>query len=386
MKYDLCIIGGCGHIGAPLSILFASKGYRVLILDPNKDAWDIIKTGKLPFLENGHEPLLEKALANNNLYYSNNVADIQFTNILIITIGTPIDEFFNPKVNEIIKCIDGLPLTNNHLLILRSTLFPGTTDYVSKYLKNKELNPLIAFCPERILQGEAINELQKLPQIVSGTSQDATNAAISLFKTIAPKIIEMKPSEAEFAKLIANNFRYIQFAAANQFYEIATAAGLNYDTIMNGVKEDYPRMAGLPNPGMSAGPCLLKDTMQLYAFSNGKFQLGHAALQANEGLPAFLVSQLEKEFDLSEQTIGLLGMAFKKDSDDNRTSLSYKLKKILQIKAKNVLTTDPLVNDKNLLPLNEVIEKSDILIICVPHSAYDGLDFGNKKVVNVWGK
>lgn len=385
MKYDICVVGGAGHIGAPLAILFASKGFKVLICDPNQIAMDTIKSGKLPFLENGHEPFLKIALEKNNLFFTKNTIDIEFANTLIITIGTPIDEFHNPKINEIIKCLDELPIRSDHMLILRSTLFPGTTDYVQRHLKSKNIEPFIAFCPERIVQGEAINELQKLPQIVSGITKNAAHKAGLLFKNIAPQIIYLdNPMEAEFAKLFANSYRYIQFAATNQFYEMATSAGLDYHKVLSAAKQDYKRLNDLPVPGLAAGGCLYKDTLQLCAYAEGRFNLGQAAMQANEGLPAFLVNQLEKKHDLKTKTVGLLGMAFKANSDDTRTSLSYKLKKILKFKAKSVLTTDPLVNDKELLSLNDVIYKSDILIICVPHTIYTNLDIKDKEIINVW--
>jgi len=383
-EYDICVVGGSGHIGAPLAILFASKGLKVLIYDLNKTTMDIIASGKLPFLENGYEPYLETALKNNNLFFTSNSNDVKYAKNLIITIGTPIDEFHNPKINEIIKCLNDLPLHNNQLLILRSTLFPGTTEYVARYLKSKNLNLQIAFCPERVVQGEAIKEMQQLPQIISGINKQSAANATELFKLITSKIVHLDVMEAEFAKLFANTYRYIQFAATNQFYEMATSAGLNYNKILKGAKQDYSRLRDLPGPGFAGGPCLFKDTLQLCAYSDNNFPLGQSAIQANEGLPAFLVRRLESRFNLINYTVGLLGMSFKANSDDPRTSLSYKLKKILTFKSKQVLTTDPLVSDPDLLPLNEVIDKSDILIVCVPHDQYNNIK--NKTIINIWNE
>lgn len=383
--YDICVVGGAGHIGAPLAILFASKGFKVLIYDINQKNMDIIKSGKLPFFENGYESYLKSALEQNNLFFTATSDEIKLSKTIILTIGTPIDEFHNPKINEIIKCIDSLPINNSHFLILRSTVFPGVTKYVERYLSSKNLNPLIAFCPERIVQGEAIEEMQKLPQLISGTSKKAEEEAGKLFSSIAPSIVCLNTTEAEFAKLFANCYRYIQFAATNQFYEMATVAGLDYNKILDGAKKDYIRLRDLPSPGFSGGPCLYKDTLQLFAYSEGKFTLGHSAIQANEGLPSFIVNQLSTNNNLLTQTVGLLGMAFKANSDDNRTSLSYKLKKLLTFKSKSVITTDPFVlNDPDLLPLSDVIDKSDILIICVPHNEYKLLNLQNKKVINIW--
>lgn len=233
MKYDICIVGGAGHIGSPLAILFANKGFNVLIYDINKQSIDTIKSGKLPFLENDHEDLLKNALNNNKLFFTTESKEVANCKNVIITIGTPIDEFHNPKINEIIKCLDDLPISNDQLLVLRSTVFPGVTEYVERYLKSKNITPMIAFCPERIVQGNAIKEMQILPQIISGINKESLKSCYKLFENISSELIELKVKEAEFAKLFSNTYRYIQFAATNQFYEMATSAGLDYNNIIN---------------------------------------------------------------------------------------------------------------------------------------------------------
>ena len=256
---------------------------------------------------------------------------------------------------------------------------------MDRHLHKQAKKILVAFCPERVVQGHSIVELQTLPQIVSGTTREAEDVAVKLFSKIAPSIVRMVPKEAEFAKLISNAYRYIQFAATNQFYMMVASAGLDYHRLLEGLKQDYPRARDLPGPGLAAGPCLYKDTLQLAASSNNQFGLGYSAIQINEGLPAFLLNRLAAEYQLGEMTVGLLGMAFKSDSDDIRSSLSYKLKKLLGFHARQVLTTDPFVNqDPELIPLDEVISRSDLLIVCVPHSAYRGLDLRGKPVLDIW--
>jgi UDP-N-acetyl-D-mannosaminuronic acid dehydrogenase len=243
----------------------------------------------------------------------------------------------------------------------------------------------VAFCPERIVQGFAIQELQTLPQIISGTSPKAVRRAEEVFSLVAPELVRLAPLEAEFAKLFCNAYRYIQFAISNQFFMIANSAGLDYYRILDGMKKSYVRMQDLPRAGFAAGPCLFKDTMQLATSYNNEFSLGSAAMLINEGLPLYLVEQIARSYDLQNLTVGLLGMAFKADSDDSRASLSYKLKKVLLFRAKKVLTSDPHVKgDPDIIPAEEVIERSDILILCTPHAEYKNIDTHGKRVFDIW--
>jgi len=238
-----------------------------------------------------------------------------------------------------------------------------------------------------VVQGFGLKELRSMPQIVSGCTPEAEREAARLFERITPEVVTVSPLEAEFAKLFCNAYRYIEFAAANEFYLVTKSAGVDYQRVMNAMKHNYPRLKSMPRPGFAAGPCLVKDTMQLSAFARNQFGLGHAALLINEGLVLHVVDDLKRRFDLSKTTVGLLGMAFKAESDDTRASLSYKFKNVLTGQARAVLTTDPFVNtDPNLAPLEDVIAKSDVLILCAPHAAYKQADFRGKPVFDVWGE
>ncbi len=386
-RFDLCVVGGAGHVGLPLAIVFANKGHRVLIYDINQKALETIRQGRLPFMELGGEPLLKKALKNKRLVLSSNPLDLKKIPRIIITIGTPVDEFMNPDTRVMKECIDEfLPyLSDGQLLILRSTVYPGTTDWLHHYLRSKRKFLKVAFCPERVVQGFAVEEVQKLPQIVSGATLQAEREAARLFGSITTQVVRLSPIEAEFAKLFNNAYRYIQFSISNQFYMMANSAGVDYSRVLEGMKKNYPRSRDIPSAGFAAGPCLFKDTMQLAAFSDNQFSLGHAAMVINEGLVLYLVGQIEKRYPLKKLTVGLLGMAFKANSDDARASLSYKLKKVLQFHAKEVLTTDPhVLTDRALLPLNEVIRRSDLLVLCVPHSAYQKIRVKGKPVIDIW--
>ncbi len=385
---DLTIVGGGGHVGIPLVLAFAEAGFRVNVHDINRDVLETLQSGRLPFIEYGGEALLAKALEQNRLVFTSLPADISPNGPVIITIGTPIDEFLNPIRKVVQDCIDALlpHVVDGQLLVLRSTVFPGTTDWLDGYLARKGRNLKVAFCPERVVQGNGIKELKETPQIISGTTPAAEEEAAKLFSAIAPELVVVKPREAEFAKLFNNAYRYIEFAIANQFYLISKSAGLDYRQVAHAMKHNYPRARGIPTPGLAAGPCLFKDTMQLVAFAQNQFSLGNAAMLVNEGLVLHIVDDLDQRYDLSHMTIGLLGMAFKAEIDDTRASLSYKFKKALLPLADAVLTTDPFVTtDPELLALDDVIARSDLLILCAPHLAYRELDFAGKPVVDVWG-
>jgi len=385
---DVTVVGGAGHVGIPLVLALAQSGARVNVNDLNQDTLNTLKSGKLPFIEYGADGILTEALAERRLVFTNAPSQISKSGPVIVTIGTPVDEFLNPVRRVVQDCIDQLlpHLADGQLLILRSTVYPGTTDWLHTYLAGKGRKLKLAFCPERVVQGYGIRELQEMPQIVSGTTAEAEGEAQALFSAISPEVVVVSPLEAEFAKLFGNAYRYIEFAATNEFYLIAKSAGVDYQKILSAMKHNYPRARTIPRPGFAAGPCLVKDTMQLAAFARNQFGLGHAAMLINEGLVLHVIDDLRRRFDLSDMTVGLLGMAFKAEIDDIRASLSYKCKNALISHAREVLTTDPFVTtDPALRPLDEVIEKSDLLILCTPHSAYKSLDLKKKPVVDVWG-
>ncbi|MEI7805980.1 MAG: nucleotide sugar dehydrogenase [Hyphomicrobiales bacterium] len=385
---DVTVVGGAGHVGIPLVLAFAEAGLTVNVNDINRETLATLRSGKLPFIEYDAEPLLAKALKANKLIFSSTPAEIGNRGPVIVTVGTPVDEFFNPVRKSVQDCIDALlpHLADGQLLVLRSTVYPGTTAWLDSYLKRLGRNLKVAFCPERVVQGYGIKELREMPQIVTGTTPEAEKEAAALFRLIAPEIVTVSPIEAEFAKLFSNAYRYIEFAATNQFYLIAKQAGADYQAIMKAVKHNYPRMKTFPGPGFAAGPCLFKDTMQLAAFARNQFGLGHAAMQINEGLVLNVVEDLRRSYELEKMTVGLLGMAFKANIDDTRSSLSYKLKKALMSSAREVLTADPFVTtDPAILPLDVVVERSDLLILCTPHTAYKTADLKGKPVVDVWG-
>lgn len=385
--YDLVIIGGLGHVGLPLGIVFAEKGLKVCLYDINKQTGEMVKKGNMPFIEYGAEEILEKVLKERKLFVSFDPSDISKAKYVIVTIGTPVDEHLTPRTRAFLDFFESIKkhLNHNQIIVVRSTVYPNTCEQLLRILENgKKWH--IAYCPERITQGYAVRELKELPQIIAGLSDYAIKSAGSLFSLIAPKIIKTSMGEAELVKLFSNAWRYIQFALANQFYMISYKFGVDYERVRWAMKEGYERAANLPSAGFAAGPCLLKDTMQLASFDSNNFLLGHAAMMVNEGLPSFVVEALKRRYDLAKTKVGILGMTFKADIDDIRDSLSYKLGKILRFNGAEVYYSDEFAKNPDFITKEKLIKKSDIVIVAVPHSSYKGLVIpDNVEVVDLWG-
>jgi UDP-N-acetyl-D-mannosaminuronic acid dehydrogenase len=385
-EHDVVVIGGCGHVGLPLAIALAARGARVSIYDVSDTAVGLVNAARMPFAEPDAADMLKRAVTEGRLSASASPAIVADAEHVILVIGTPVDEHLNPDHTAIPTALAGCAsyLRSGQILILRSTVYPGATALVEKMIAKLGVEIDVAFCPERIAEGRAMTELFELPQIISARTARGVERASALFRRLTGQLVIMTPEEAELAKLFTNVWRYIKFATANQLYMMANDCGLDFEHIRQGLGEDYPRAGDMPAAGFAAGPCLFKDTMQLAAFNNNNFALGHTAMTINEGMPLYVVHRLEQRFDLASMTVGILGMAFKGGSDDTRSSLSYKLKRILAFKAGSVLCTDPYVTtDPALRPLPEVLSQSDLLVIAAPHPEYRELAT-DKPVADIW--
>ncbi|NJD55032.1 MAG: nucleotide sugar dehydrogenase [Nitrospirae bacterium] len=384
---DICIVGGLGRVGLPLGISFARAGMNVMLYDIDREAAGVVASGKMPFQDTGAEEALREVLGKR-LFLSSEKSCIGASRFVIIVIGTPVDEHLNPRLIAFKQLFSEISeyLRDEQHVILRSTIFPGTTEWLYQYLRSKSRRTRVSFCPERIAEGKAMTELVSLPQIVSSCDADGLQEVSTLFSVLTRDIVVLQPKEAELAKLFTNASRYIQFAISNQFYQIALHHGIDFYRVHEAMVHNYPRISGFAPAGLTAGPCLFKDTMQLAAFSNNTFFLGHSAMLINEGLPNMIVQKLNEKYSLKDKVVGILGMAYKGDSDDARESLSYKLKKILEIEAMTVLCTDPFIGDKDFHALGDVIVRSDVLILGAPHAQYRELpiDHAAKIIVDVW--
>lgn len=381
----ISVVGGAGHVGLPLSLLLAKKGFHVTAIDTDKSKINLLRSGKFPFMEEGGLELLRE-LTPDSISFSTDHQDISRSEVIILTIGTPVDFHLNPDLRPIYESIDQIKpyFQKDQVIILRSTLFPGTSERLQTLLQKQGFKVSVSFCPERIAQNVALKELQEFPQIISGSDSHSLATARRVFSSFAPEIIELSMTEAELAKLFTNTWRYLRFAVANQFYMLAEEKGFDFYKIRSAMMRHYKRAADFPTAGFAAGPCLFKDTMQLSAYTRQTFALGNAAMLVNETLPDFLVEHAKRKKPLNGVKVGILGMAYKADSDDSRESLAYKLRKLLLQENAQVDCTDPYIKDSTFSTLEQVLE-SEILFIGCPHSVYKKISFEGKNVIDCWG-
>jgi UDP-N-acetyl-D-mannosaminuronic acid dehydrogenase len=387
-RYDVLIVGGFGHVGLPFGIALADAGFQVALYDRDPRSRPMIESGRMPFVEYDAEPRLRRTLGRT-LHIADDLGVAAVSTCVVVTIGTPLDDHQNPALLPVLDLAgDLLPyLQPDHHVILRSTVYPGTCRRVNEFYASRRVRVHVAFCPERVVQGYAVRELGKLPQIVAGFTEPALAHAHAMFARLGVETLEVTVQEAELAKLFSNAWRYIQFATANQFYMIATESGADFARVHRAMTHGYDRAHEFPAPGFAAGPCLLKDTLQLGAFHRSGFLLGHAAMLINEGLPSFIVETLRRDprVDFATMPVGVLGMAFKADVDDVRDSLSFKLAKLLRFHGAHVRCSDEFVQDDSFVSKEELLATCPIVIVAVPHSAYRRLGVpADTVLVDVW--
>jgi len=381
---NMCIIG-IGRVGLPLALVFAEKGFKVIGADIDEARLEKIRQGKMPFIEENAEELLRKNI-NNNFEVTSNVREaVKKSTVIILTLGTPVDEHMNPVYSQIEKVLETIipELKENDLLILRSTVSPKTTEYLKKYIeKNTNFkvgeNFFLAYCPERIAEGKSIEELKELPQIIGTLDEKSKEKAKEIFDTISPKTLCSDSRSAELAKLYSNMYRYINFAIANEFMIIADKHERDIYEVVNLVNNGYKR-GGVKQPGLAAGPCLYKDGF--FLVNKIPFpDLITTAWKVNESIPAYLFESVKDKIPSTGGKAAILGLSFKKNIDDKRNSLSFKLKKIIEQEGIDFFVHDPYLTPT--VNLNEKLKDVDVVFFAINHDTYKeiGLE-GLKKML-----
>jgi UDP-N-acetyl-D-mannosaminuronic acid dehydrogenase len=377
---DVSIIGGAGHVGLPLGLVLTDAGHDVTIIDKNEKLLESIEDGSFPYYEPGAETLLDDALAADKLDLTTEISAISDSEIVIIVIGTPIDEHNNPEIRNLLNLtVEARPyLQEDQLVLLRSTVYPGTTKRVRDRI---EKGPLtvgedlhLAFTPERISQHNSLKEIINFPQLVGSFSDTGYAVAETFFETfIHADCLRLTPTESEIGKLFTNMWRYISFAVANEFYliveEFARDHDVNVHRILNKTGREYPRF-DVPDPGPNVGgPCLTKDGWFL-ADKIPYNEFVSTSFQVNEGMPAQIIDRMSR-MEPNPEKVTILGMTFKRDSDDIRNSVSFKLEKQLELNGvTNIVEIEPNVEGFDSW---DDVRDSDWVILMTNHSAFDDL-------------
>ena len=388
------VLGGGGHVGLPFCLVLANYGYKVYGIDINEAVNEMVAEGKLPYMEEQGEEYLRNALKKQTLVMTSDASKIKESNIVAIALGTPVDDNLNPRISSLTQIIrdNNHFFTKNQIIILRSTVFPGTTEIIRRLLENVTgfvvgQDIFLVYAPERVAQGKAIEELRRLPQLIGAFDNKSYKLAEEFFSTfLEDKCFKLTPIEAELGKLITNMARYVEFALANESYLIAESFGANIHKIIDACNYNYPRL-NLPVPGPNVGgPCLYKDgwfLLERFPFN----EIISTAFRINEGMPMQIVSKLERFPQIKK--VAILGMTFKAGSDDIRNSLSFKLKKQLERNDYELVLVDPYVEGYKDI---ENMQGSDAVVLMTPHKEFSDLQaiiglVGNDEClyVDIWG-
>ncbi|OGY12680.1 MAG: hypothetical protein A3A58_00255 [Candidatus Blackburnbacteria bacterium RIFCSPLOWO2_01_FULL_41_27] len=367
---------GIGRVGLPLALVLADKGYEVIGADVDKARLNLISKGKLPFIEEGAEPLLKKYYGNRFTAVEKLGSSLEKSEIIIITLGTPIDGNYTPNFSQIIDFFEeACPyLKKGQLIILRSTIAPGVTENIKRIIEEKTKfkvgeDIFLAYCPERIAEGKAVQELAEIPQIIGTLDKNSAKEAGEVFKKITKTIHFTDTLSAELAKLYCNIYRYIDFAIGNEFMMIAEGQGADIYEVLRLVNEGYKR-GGLKSPGFTAGPCLVKDSFFLLDKSP-YLDLMVGAWRINENVPGFLVNTLKEKYgSFAGKKVAILGLAFKKNIDDIRYSLTPKLQNYFIGEGASVLVHDPLLPSESL---EVTLKDADLVIVATNHDIFKNM-------------
>jgi UDP-N-acetyl-D-mannosaminuronic acid dehydrogenase len=372
MSFDVAVIG-CGRVGLPLALAFADRGLRTMGVDTDADLLEAVRSRRMPFAEPGAEDILRRV----DIEWSDRAADAAQADAIVLTLGTPSFSHIEIDMRDIRSVLDDLlpVLRPGHLLVLRSTIAPGTTEFVAGYLeKHVDLEVgrdiCVAHVPERIAAGRFFEEIGSLPCIVGGVNERSGEAAAALFAPLGAPIVQTTPVEAELAKIWTNILRYTMFALPNRLMMECEQYDANVFEVIDLINRDYPR-GGMPMPGFTAGTCLRKD----FTFSEERSPAPGMLLavsRVHESVPLFIVEGLKRRLrSLRGRKVAVLGLAFKADTDDERDSLSHKLIRLLERELADVSVHDPHVTTPTQ-SFEQAVLDADAVVIATNHAEFRG--------------
>jgi UDP-N-acetyl-D-mannosaminuronic acid dehydrogenase len=378
MEQSVAVVG-LGRVGLPLALSFAERGLSVIGVDRDEGVLRSLEAGKMPFSETGTQELLERVLERGGFERTTRVTDAAGADHIVLTLGTPAHVHLEIDVSQIRGVLDDLlpVLREGHSLVLRSTVAPGTTEWVAGYVEQRRdfrvgEDLFVSHVPERIAENHFLEEIGTLPTIVGGVGEGSGTRAAELFEAFGSQIVQTTPVQAELAKIWTNILRYAQFALPNLLMMNCEQYGANVFEVIELINRDYPR-GGMARPGLTSGTCLRKD----FAFSEERSSAPGMLLavsRVHETVPLFLVEGLKRRLNgsLRDRKVAVLGLTFKRDSDDPRDSLSFKLVRLLERELAHVARHDPHLPAESE-PLESALEGAEAVIVATDHSAFEGL-------------
>src|SRR3954453_7908437 len=370
-------IVGLGRVGPPLALPFGDRGLHVVGIDKDPSVLRAISECRMPFHETGTQELLERVVGSGRLELSERLQAAAAADHIVLTLGTPAFSHIEIDISQIRSALDELlPLfRSGHSIILRSTVAPGTTEWVAGYLAQRRgftvgEDLFVSHVPGRIAENHFLEEIASLPCIGDGVGEASGERAAELFSAFGTEIMQTTPVQAELAKIWTNILRYTQFALPNLLMMNCEQWGANVFEVIELINHDYPR-GGMKRPGLTAGTCLRKD----FAFSEERSSAPGMLLavsRVHETVPLFLVEGLKKRLggSLRDRKVAVLGLTFRRVSDDAPASLSYKLIRLLERELAHVSRHDPYLAAESE-PLDTALAGADAVVIATNHSAYD---------------
>jgi UDP-N-acetyl-D-mannosaminuronic acid dehydrogenase len=373
MASQVAVIG-LGRVGLPFALYLAQRGHTVQGIDSNADTVAALRAGRMPFREEGGQDALSATLGER-FFPGSELRALREVDTIIITLGTPVDDFNNPVFLPIENLLRAaLPhLRPGQLLVLRSTVAPGATEHLGRLIERTTSFKIgrdlfLATCPERIAEGKSFSELPEVPQIVGGVDPASSERAAEFFRLVTPTVLMLDSRSAELAKLFCNMYRYIDFAVSNEFMMIAAQHGREVYPIIDAVNHGYKR-GGIKSPGLAGGPCLYKDGF----FLINKIpynELIASAWKIHETTPAYLIEQARAYKAIDGAKTAILGLTFKKNIDDTRNSLAFKLKKLLLAEGADVHLHDPFIPSETR---DDALRDADFVFVAINHDAFQDL-------------
>ncbi|HEV3069909.1 MAG TPA: nucleotide sugar dehydrogenase [Solirubrobacteraceae bacterium] len=371
---DVAVVG-LGRVGLPLALSFADRGLSTIGVDNDPTRLGAVREGSMPFQETGAQELLKRVQSAGRLQLSERVADAARARQIVLTLGTPSFSHIEIDMRDIRSALDDLlgVLQAGHALTLRSTVAPGTTEFVAGYLaKHRGFaigeEVFVAHAPERIAAGRFLEEIDTLPCIIGGVGARSGEVVAELFGVFGAPIVQSTPVQAELAKIWANILRYTNFALPNLLMMDCERYGANVFEVIDLINRDYPR-GGIAKPGLTAGTCLRKD----FAFSEERSNAPGMLLavsRVNESVPLFLVEGIKRRLGaLSDRRVAVLGLAFKAGTDDERDSLAHKLIRLLERELADVVAHDPHVPTPTA-SFTDAITAADVVVVATDHAEF----------------